>query len=105
MAHNQTRQLHPKADWNQFGVDAVNQAIKGKLNALADLTFRANQTTTVLTNERVGVDSYINLMPTTANARTALNTSYVSARTNGTATFTHASASASDAVFVALIIG
>jgi len=44
-------------------------------------------------------------MPTTANARTALNTLYVSARVNGSATLTHASSGNTDQTLGFTIFG
>jgi hypothetical protein len=44
-------------------------------------------------------------MPTTANARTALNTLHVSARASGSATLTHASSGNTDQTLSYCVIG
>ena len=70
---------------------SLNNTIDGKLNSTGSLTLTASATTTTLTDARISGNSVILFMPTTANARTALNTLHVSARASGSATLTHAS--------------
>jgi ketopantoate hydroxymethyltransferase len=66
------------------------------------VTLTAGATSTVLTDARIGVLSFIGLMPTTANAAGALATTYV-AVTNGSATITHANTPTVDRTFTVLI--
>ena len=91
--------------WLRFVHSVVNGAVQGKLNCTATKTLTANATTTTITDNRITPDSFIGLMPTTANAKNALSTLYVSARTNGSATLTHASDAATDKTFRYVIIG
>lgn len=59
---------------------SLNSTIDGKLNSTGSITLRASQTTTTLTDERIGGNSIILFMPTTANANTAKANLYVSSR-------------------------
>lgn len=86
-------------------IEAVNVLQRGKFNAIGSLTLTAGATTTTLTDSRIGGESFIGLMPTTANAAGALATTYVSARAKGSATITHANAATVDRTFVVLVIG
>lgn len=79
--------------------DRINLLINGRSNAVGDVTLTANAASTTLTDARIGVDSCIALMPTTANAAAALATTYVSARGKGTATITHANNAQTDRTF------
>lgn len=79
--------------------------LQGKINAGSTVTLRASQTTTTLTDDKIGSDSVILFMPTTANAKTAAANLYVSARTSGSATLTHASNAAVDQTFGYVVIG
>ena len=84
---------------------ALNRAIQGKLNCTGSVTLTANVTTTTMTDEKIGADSWIGFMPTTANAAGALATTYISARAQGSATVTHANAATVDRTFVYAILG
>ena len=70
---------------------ALNNTIDGKVNSTGDVTLTASATTTTLTDARIGLNSKIFFMPTTANASTANANLYVSARADGSATLTHVS--------------
>ncbi len=87
--------------------DAINQVLQGKLLSTGTVTLTANQATTTLNDQRIGTDSYINFMPTTANAAAEQGAGgfYVSARDKETATLTHANNAQTDRTFVYLIIG
>jgi type V secretory pathway adhesin AidA len=84
---------------------SLNNTINGKLNSTGAITLRASETTTTLTDARIGGNSVILFMPITANARTALDTMYVSARSSGSATLTHASSGNTDQNLTYTIIG
>ena len=79
----------------------VNGILDGRQNNIGSFTLTANVTTTTVTDFRVGVDSVITLMPTTANAAAALGTTYISAVAPLTNTFTvtHANAATTDRTF------
>tara|TARA_R100000781_G_scaffold113504_1_gene82121 strand:- start:695 stop:1024 length:330 start_codon:yes stop_codon:yes gene_type:complete len=85
--------------------NTVNNTLDGKLNSTGTITLRASQTTTTLSDARIGVNSVILFMPTTANGLTASNTLYVSARADKSCTLTHASDSATDQTLSYVVIG
>lgn len=79
---------------------AINDILIGRGNATGTLTIAASVGTTTLTDLRIGPDTCIALMPTTANAAAALATTYVTSRGNGTATVTHANNAQTDRTYV-----
>ena len=83
----------------------INNTVDGKLNATGDVTLTASSTSTTLTDARIGANSIILFMPTTANGNSAKANLYVSARGDGTATLTHSSDSATDQTFGYIVIG
>lgn len=85
--------------------EIVAGAMQGKTNNTGTVTLTASSTTTTLTDPRIGAESVILFMPTTANAAGALAGLYVSARGTGTATLTHASTVAVDKTFSYAVIG
>lgn len=46
----------------------INQSLDGKINSVGSFTLEANQASTIITDLRVGTQSVILFMPTTANA-------------------------------------
>ena len=84
---------------------SLNNTINGKLNSTGTITLTASATSTTLTDARISGNSVILFMPTTANARTALNGLHVSARADGSATLTHASSGNTDQTFGFTIFG
>lgn len=84
-------------------VDTINTL--AKRNVGRTVTLNVSATTTTLQDERIGPNSFIWFMPTTANASTALAGVYVSARQKGRATITHASSANSDQTFTYVVIG
>ncbi len=83
----------------------INRINQGKLNAVTSLTFRASQTTTTLTDERIGMNSFLGLAATTANAATTLVAGVYYVATRGSAVFHHASNAAIDQTFAVCIFG
>ena len=67
----------------------IRNLMDGKTNAKNDITLALNQTTTVITDFRLGPESAIDLMPLDANA--AAENWWISAQGNDTATINHAS--------------
>ena len=84
---------------------ALNNTVNGKLNSTGTVTLTASATTTTLNDARIGVNSFIEFMPTTSNGRTALNTLYIPSRSDGSCTLNHASSTATDQNLVYIIIG
>lgn len=85
--------------------ERVNSLIRGKSNNVTTVTLTAGGTSTTLTDARIGVNSFIGLTPTTANAATATANVRVSAKTNGSATLTHSNTADVDKTFDVVIIG
>jgi len=83
----------------------INELRDGKLNSTGSFTLTPSATSTVVTNQRVSVETVILMMPLTANAAAALPTTWVSAQANGQFTVSHASAASTDRVFRFLTIG
>ena len=65
-----------RRDWLSKIANVLNRALVGKLNNTGTVTLTANAASTTLTNSRIGANSVIILMPTTANAVAALPTTY-----------------------------
>lgn len=88
-------------------ISTINQLILGNLNNTGTVTLTASAASTTVTNSRVGANSYIEFMPTTANAATekAAGTMYVSARTKGEFTITHANNAQTDRTFQYIHVG
>jgi hypothetical protein len=86
--------------------EAVNNILEGKINPLGSVTLTANSTTTTMTDRRIGPNSVIIFMPTTANAKSE-GAPWVSARatTENTCTLNHSSNSALDLAFDYCILG
>lgn len=84
---------------------AVRQIAAGKINSTGTVTLTASTTTTQVDDERAGGDSVILLMPSTANAATAVATTYVSARSKQSFTLTHANNAQTDRTFGYVILG
>ena len=80
---------------------AVNNISNGRSNAFGSVTLDANQATTTLTDARIGADSVIAFMPTTANAAAEVGAGgmYVGTVVNGSATITHANNAQADRTF------
>lgn len=86
-------------------VAVLQNAMRGKLNCTTTKTLTASSATTTITDTRIGPESVLLFMPTTANAATGLTALYVSARGNGTATLTHANNAQVDRTYAIAIIG
>ncbi len=80
----------------------IRNLMEGKANNKDEITLALNQTTTTLTDLRIGVESQIDLMPLDANA--AAENWWISGRTDGQATINHASA-ATTRLFQYAIVG
>ena len=80
----------------------IRNLVEGKGNNRGEVTLALNQTTTTLTDIRIGPESQIGLMPLDANA--AAETWWISGRTDGSATINHTSA-ATTRLFQYAIVG
>ena len=83
-----------------------DQLNHGKFNCTITVTLAVSPAvTTTLTDERIGYGSYVDFMPTTANAATAKTSIYVTNRIKGSLTINHASNVAVDQTFTVVILG
>jgi hypothetical protein len=86
-------------------VDVVNNILKGKLNNTGQFTVTANATTTTITDSRIGANSVICVMPTTATAATELATLYFGTFAEGSCVANHSNDAATDRVFKYTVTG
>lgn len=84
---------------------AVNNLNAGKMNNTGTLTVAANVATTTLSDARIGANSTILLMATTANAAAALANVYFDTFVKGSCTVHHANNAQTDRVFKYAVIG
>lgn len=85
--------------------EGTERALEGKIRSTGTVTLTASSATTTLSDIRIGSQSVILFMPTTANAAAELATMYVSARTDESATITHANNAQTDRTFGYAILG
>lgn len=83
----------------------LNNAMQGKLNVTGTLTLTAGAATTTLTDKRIGANSCVLLMPTTANAATAKTNVYFTAFVKGSCTVNHANNAQTDRTFTYAVLG
>lgn len=86
-------------------VRSLREQASGRSNATGNVTLRPSQTTTVVNDANFVPGGVVVLCPTTANARTALNTAYIDITTLGAFTVHHASSANADQFFTYAIIG
>lgn len=84
-------------------VDAIIQLVEGRHNAfgtgLNAITLTPNAASTVVSHPLASVDSVILLSPRTANAAAAIPTTWVSSKSQGSFTLSHANNAQVDRVF------
>ena len=99
------RALTPHSDARDVS-DVVNNILAGKQNNCGPVTLTNSATTTVVTDYRVGPESAILFMPTTADAASELAAGgmWVSARAANSFTITHANASTTRS-FTYVVVG
>ena len=92
----------PPLDWENEEehrrklAEALIGVMDGKINAIGTLT---------LTDKRIGIQSRIFFMPTTANAAAAITSLFVTGRGKQTATINHANNSQTDKTFDYVVLG
>ena len=97
---------YDKSEHDRKQAERLNDVLRGKINQpIGTVTLTANQTTTTLSNPLISANSFIEFMATTANAAAAKTNLYVSARSDGSATLTHANNAQVDRTFVYIIFG
>jgi hypothetical protein len=90
---------------NRSIVERVNRLLAGKMNAVTTVTLTPGTTTTMLTDSRIGGQSFISLSPLTATAAAAMTAVFVSTKDKGSAELTHDNTADLDRTFDVLIIG
>lgn len=99
------RKLNPAGSTPREISEVVNNLVEGKSNNTGTITLAvASATTTTLNDERIGYESIILFMPTTANAASAMTNLYVSARAKGSATLTHSANTSADKTYSYVVI-
>jgi hypothetical protein len=85
--------------------NAVLGVLQGKLNNTGTFTITDNVATTALSDVRIGANSAIFAMPTTANAAAAIATMYFNTFAEGSCVINHANNAQTDRVFVYAVFG
>lgn len=83
----------------------LNNVLQGKLNCTGTLTLTANAASTTLTDARVGANSVVATMATTANAAAALGGLYFDTFLDGSCVAHHANDANIDKTFRYAIFG
>ena len=84
---------------------AVNALIAGKADVVGTFTLAANVTTTTVADNKFESNQVVVWAPLTANAAGALAGLYLSARTQGGFTLTHANTATTDRTFAYVRLG
>lgn len=85
--------------------ESINGLIDGKLDVTGSVTLTANSATTTVADNKFESSMVPVLVPTTANGAGALSGLYVSARTQGGFTLTHANNAQTDKSFLYVRLG
>ncbi|SAL39231.1 hypothetical protein AWB69_03871 [Caballeronia udeis] len=80
----------------------VNQ---GHIKNVGNVTLAASTSTTFVSDARVGAQSFVKLMPMTANALSAIPTVYVSSTGRENFTLTHGNSASTDKTFRYCVLG
>lgn len=98
--------LSDDAQWKRQTAAWMLEANQGRLNNTGIVTLAANASSTTVQDERVGVDSFIGLMPRTANAATEKASGVLYVLTDKqTFTIAHSNNAQTDRTFVYSILG
>jgi hypothetical protein len=92
---------------------AAHQLFDGKIDAIGEVTLRANETTTTITDSRISTQTFIDFMPLTEVAadekagKLHVDTApmYVSSQTGGSAVVTHSNDSSTTRTFRYVLLG
>ncbi len=97
--------LNPGGATLRDAIQAINQLIQGRNNAVDIITLEANTTTTTIASSTINADGAPFLMAKTAAAAAEVPTLYVSDVSPGSYTLTHTSSGATDREFYAVFLG
>jgi len=85
--------------------EVTNGVLNGKTNNTGSVTLNvASATTTTIYDERIGFNSVILLMPTTANAASVLSTTYIGTTNKGNAVIAHTANTITDKIYKYIVI-
>lgn len=86
---------------------AVINVLQGRMNNTVSVTLTASAASTTITDARIGRNTCLLLLPTTANAAAALATTYQTHpnATSQQAVINHANNAQADRTFIAVMIG
>lgn len=101
------QQMSNSAEWKRIAANWMRSANQGRLNCTGTVTLAANAFSTTVEDQRVGISSFIDFVPQTANAAAELASGgmYVSGMTSHRFTITHASSAQDDRTFTYTIMG
>lgn len=91
-------------EWKRKSSLWMYEANLGHLNNVGTTTLLSGTVSTVVSDMRVGINSFIGLMPTTANALSAMPTTYITT-TSESFTITHSNTATGDRTFRYCILG
>ena len=91
-------------EWCRKIAEACEAALEGKVRSVGTVTLTADAATTTITDRRIGVESFVQLMPLTENAGGELGV-YVSSQTDGSLILAHATDSRTDRTFRYVVLG
>ena len=91
--------------WGRRIAQVVNNLLIGKLNNTGSVTFNSGGVSTTVSDLRCGPNSVVNFMATSNTGAAALDTWWISTRTNGSFTIAHVSTSTSDATADYTLLG
>lgn len=97
--------LHDEKAHRRLMAQWMREAHQGHIDNVGNVTLLTGAAATSVVDFRVGPNSFIGLMPTTANAAGAIATTYVSSRSAEGFTITHANTTTADRAFVYCILG
>lgn len=84
---------------------AINGLIGGKLDVTGTFTLAASVTSTVVSDNKFEANQVVLWVPLTSNAAAALGGLYLSTRSRGSFTVTHASTASTDRTFAYVRLG
>src|SRR3569623_225851 len=95
---------HNDEEHKRLLAKTINGVLDGKINSVGSVTLTVSATSTTVTNRLCSSGSFIDIMPTTANAATAKASVY-NVPTNGSFVILHASSANADQTFKYVILG
>ncbi len=85
--------------WGLEAITILNKILQGKLNNVQEVTLTAGVATTTINDPIITTASFVGLMPMTANAAAALETTYFGVPTKGQIIINHANSAQTDRTF------